>query len=328
MSNKGTFSGCLKFGCFGCLSTFALGVGLILLLGAIQFSMSDEEPQVEEREARHELPDPPPMPAYASADQPEMPNILPMSDSAEAPVSAAGTLVLDLRMGDFTIEPGPADQPIRVEADYNTKAFTLKENYLENDDGTWKYEVTFGGRGGLLGALLRGNNSNNKVTITIPRGHPIEIVGRIGMGESESDLGGLWITRVDLDLSAGDHFLEFREPLPFPMDEFNLDSSMGSLEVRTLGGASPRKVEVEHGMGELLLDLEGEWRRDAEIDVQFSMGECRLWSPDSARLEIGRASVGLGEKRIKRQKEGDLPANAPTLTLNVSGSMGELRIEN
>lgn len=328
MSNKSKFPGCFKFGCFGCLSIFALGVAMTLLLATIQFSMSGEDAPPEEREASHVLPDPPPMPAYASADQPEMPNILPMSGPAEAPVTATGTLVLDLRMGDFIIEPGPADQPIQVEADYNTKAFNLKENYVENDDGTWEYKVSFSGRGGLLGALLRGNNSRNKVKITIPRGHPIEIVGGIGMGESKTDLGGLWITNVDLEFSAGDHFLEFREPLPFPMEEFNLQSSMGEVEVQSLGEASPRKVDVNHGMGELLLDLKGAWRRDAEIDVQFSMGECRLWSPENARLEIARASVGLGGKRVKRQNVEDLPENAPTLTLNVSGSMGELRIEN
>ena len=58
------------------------------------------------------------------------------------------------------------------------------------------------------------------------------------------------------------------------------------------------------------------------------MGECRLWMPKTARVKIERASVGMGEKRIDRRDESGLPADAPLLTLNVSGSMGELRIED
>ncbi len=332
MTKKARFPGCFKFGCFGCLALFALFVGLLLLAGAIQLSMGDQEPHPEERQTFRELPPAPEMPerpAYAG-DQPEMPDVLPLPESVEAPeISAAGTIVLDLRLGRFNIRPGPADQPIRVDADYDSNAFNLEEKYTENDDGTWVYEVKFGGKGGLLGALFRGGGENrNRIEITIPRGHPVDVVGKIGMGESETDLGGLWVRRVELDYGAGDHFLEFREPLPFPMDDFLVDSSMGSLEVRTLGEASPRTVTVEHGMGELLVDLEGPWRRDAEIDVSFNMGECRLWLPRTARVDIARASVGLGEKRIARQDESSLPADAPVLTLNPSGSMGELTVED
>lgn len=329
MTDKSKFSGCLKFSCFGCLAVFALFVGLILLAGAIQLTTGDQEPSPQEQEAEHDLPEAPELPAFAGADQPEMPRILPMREAPEAPVGGGGTLMLDLSMGEFTIEPGPPGEPIRVEADYDSNAYNLVESYTENDDGTWVYDVKFGGKGGLLGALFRGADANrNRVRVVIPRGHPVEILGKIGMGESEADLGGLWLRQVDLKYGAGDHFVEFREPLVLPMESFRLDSSMGSLEVRSLGQASPRLVEVEHGMGELLVDLEGEWRRNALVDIAFSMGECRLWLPKNARIEIDRISMGLGEKTIDSFDRGDLPEDAPLLTLNLSGSMGELRVED
>lgn len=319
------FPGCFKFGCFGCLALFALAVGLLLLIGAIQLTREDQEPDPQERQASHELP-----PAPAQPDQVEMPEIAPLPPGVEAPpAAAAGTLVLDLRMGEFTIRPGPAGEPIRVEGDYDANAFNLVESFNENDDGTWTYDVSFGAKGGLLGLLFRGGSNNrNRVDVIIPRGHPVAIIGRIGMGESEIDLGGLWVERVDLELSAGDHFIEFREPLPVPMEEFRLDGSMGDLEVRGLGAASPRTVSVDHGMGEVLVDLTGPWRRDADIDVGFSMGECRVWLPQSARVKIARAGVGMGEKRIDSRDESGLPADAPLLTLSASGSMGELRVED
>lgn len=329
MSDKSKFAGCFKFGCFGCLAVFALCVGLILLAGAIQLASGDQEPDPQEREASHVLPEAPEIPVHAGADRPEMPDILPMAEAPEAPLAGGGKVVLNLTMGQFQIEPGPAGEPIRVEADYDRNAYNLVEEYTENDDGTWVYDVKFGGKGGLLGAIFRGADANrNRVKVIIPRGHPVEILGSIGMGESEADLGGLWVRRVDLSYKAGEHFLEFREPLAFPMESFQLDSSMGSLEVRSLGEASPRLVQVEHGMGELLVDLEGQWRRDSEIDISFSMGECRLWLPKDARIEIARASMGFGEKRIDSYDRSGLPADAPLLTLTLSGSMGEMRVED
>jgi hypothetical protein len=328
MSDKSKFAGCFKFSCFGCLAVFALVVGLILLAGAIQLTTGDQEPDPQEREASHVLPEAPEIPVHAGGDRPEMPDILPM-EAPEPPAAGGGTVVLNLSMGQFTIEPGPAGEPIRVEADYDSNAYNLVESYVENDDGTWTYDVKFGGKGGILGAIFRGADANrNRVKVVIPRGHPVDLIGKIGMGESEADLGGLWLRQVDLRYSAGEHFLEFREPLAFPMESFQLDSSMGSLEVRSLGEASPRLVTVEHGMGELLVDLGGTWRRDAQVDVSFSMGECRLWLPKNARIDIVRASVGLGEKRIDDHDRSGLPEDAPLLTLSLSGSMGELRIED
>ena len=329
MSGKSKVPGCFKFSCFGCLAVFALFVGLILLVGVIQVTTGNQEPNPEEREASHELPEAPEIPVYMGTDQPDVPDILPMAEAPEFPDVKGGTIVLDLSMGEFTIEPGEAGQPIKVEADYDSNAYNLAESYTENEDGTWVYDVKFGSKGGFLGALFRGSDTNrNRVTVTIPRGHPVEILGKVSMGESEADLGGLWVRQVDLEYGMGDHFLEFREPLAFPMEKFQLDSSMGSLEVRTLGEASPRVVDVQHGMGELLVDLEGQWQRDGQVDIGFSMGECRLWLPENARIDIDRASMGLGEKRIDNINRDDLPEGSPLLTLNLSGNMGELRVED
>jgi len=321
------FPGCFKYGCIGCLSLFALLVGLILLMGAIQISM-DRTPNPEEVELAHELPPVPESPTYPRGDEPEIPEVLPLPEELDLAITpASGKIILNLSMGEFIIRPGPADQPIRVEADYDSNAFELTEDFTGSDDG-WSYELGFGGRGGFLGMLFRGSNaSHNRVVLTIPRGYPIEIVGEIGLGESETDLGGLSVERVDLEYRMGDHLLEFQEPTPVPMEEFRVDSSMGSFEVHDLGNASPKTIVMDHGMGELFLDLRGEWRGDATADVEFSMGECRVRLPENVRLNIERARVALGEKVIDSGYERDLPPDAPTITLNLTGSMGEMRID-
>lgn len=311
--------GCFKVGCFGCLGVAAVAVGAVVLLGILQATV-DTEHRPEKREVVHELPGTP------ATDRPSLPEALRLPPQVPP---TPGRIVLDLRMGEFTITPGPPDQPIRVTADYDAGSFELEETFTPaQGDAGWRYELRFGGRGGLLGLLLHGDDeAHNRIELTIPRGHPLELTGSIGMGKSESDLTGLDLRQVDLDLGMGEHYLELREPSPAPMGSFRVDSSMGSVEIRGLGNASPRTVEVSHGMGEILLDLDGPWRGDATVDLDFSLGESRLWLPRNARIKVDRANVALGESRVDELRNEDLPADAPTLQLNLRGSLGELRVE-
>jgi hypothetical protein len=322
--------GCFKYGCIGCLSVAALGVAAIFLIGAINIAYEPDEPRPEKAQLAQDLPEAPAPPTlpYPSADSPSLPESLTLPDAADT--VRAGRVVLDLSMGEFIIRPGPPGEPIRIDADYDAASFVLTEEYTASDDGTWTYDVSFGARRGFLGMLFRGGvqEGDNRIELTIPRGYPVDIVGKIGIGESEIDLGGLWIRNVDLELGTGDHFLEFREPLPFPMGDFAVDSSIGEVEVRNLGAASPRSVVVGHGLGELLVDLHGPWRRDAEVDVRCGVGECRLWLPDTARVDMKSAKIGIGESHVERPDDEDLPADAPTLTINMRGGLGDLRVEN
>lgn len=335
-NGKGKGKGCFRFGCFGCLMLLAISIGVVLLLGAIQLTTDSGDPMPEQRNAEHPLPPAPPIPGVAlSPEAPtsgggELPSIAvgPLPADFDPSDVRAGVLVLDLSMGDFIIQPGPPGEPIRVEADYDTNSFELAETFEEDSDGTWRYEVEFGLRGGWLGALLRGGaQGHNRVTITIPRDQPLDIRGKIGMGQSEVDLGGLWVRDVDLEMGTGDHFLEFREPLRVPMASFTVDGSMGEVELRGLGDASPRDVRVDHGMGAMLVDLSGAWRNDADVRVEFSMGECKVWLPqENVNIEVDRASVSMGEKRVNLGDRPKIPG-APTIALNLSGSMGELVVK-
>ncbi len=331
MSQRKQVPGCLKYGCVGCLSVLALLVVLIFLVSAIHLSSEPEDPRQEQRQAAYDLPEPPQPPRYPSVDEPQVPEVLPLPELEEFPQSPGrvGKVLIDLKMGEFIIRPGPAGEPIRVEADYDASAFELEETFTPSEDGGWTYELSFGGERGLLGMLFGGNRHNvdNRIELIIPRGYPIDIVGEVGIGELEADLGGLWIRRVDVEFGAGDHFVEFSDPLPYPMDSFRADSSVGSVEVRALGDASPRSVEVDHGLGELFLDLKGAWRGDAEIDIDFGIGECLLWLPEDVNVDIERASVSIGESSIDRPRSTPVPEDAPTLTLSMSGSIGEVRVE-
>ncbi|MEM8995850.1 MAG: hypothetical protein AAGF23_13775, partial [Acidobacteriota bacterium] len=304
-----------------------LGFGLILFLSTLQF-FAQTDPEPVERFAERALPTPPepPAPPAVDPDQPETVELAPVP--ALAPDQGVGTLILDMAMGDFTIQPGPAGQPIRVEADFDASKFELEEDWTQGLEGNWTYKVSFDAQGGFWGMLFRGGGEvRNNVTITVPRGHPMRIAGSIKMGESKTDLGGLWLESYDVDYGMGDHFVEIREPLVAPMQNFRVIGSMGELEIRNLGNGSPSEVDVEQGMGELFLDLTGPWRNDATIKAEFSMGGCRVWVPESARVDVTGGAVSMGESKINLPDTSDLPEDAPRLELVLGGSMGEVTVD-
>jgi len=237
-----------------------------------------------------------------------------------------GVVELHVRMAEIDVSPGPPGSPLRLETDWNAGVFRLEEA-LKQESGGWRYRLDFGGKGF---ALLRHHehHTRNRLRLRIPVDHPLSIEGKLSMGESDVELGGLALDRVALELRTGEHRLSFHEPTPQPLSLLELDGSMGEMTVIGAGNASPRRTEVRHGMGELLLDLTGKWRADGEVDLRFSMGDSRVDLPrsDEAAAIVEKAHVSLGDRSVFDTPISELPAGLPKVRIRATGGMGELRI--
>ncbi len=326
--------GCGKKGCIGCAAVFAALAAIPMMLLLVALFNRPGEARPETRELSRPLPS---LPAESPA-QPASPSG-PGSTPPTAPLPGSlesrelGTslgagepvrLVLNLSKGHFAVEPGPAGEPLRVEADYDAARYELEEHYDEADR---RYEVRFDAKHGWM-SMIGVGEVRNRVRVIVPRGYPLLIEGKIAMGESHVELGGLRLTEINLDFGMGDHSLSFSEPTTTPLERLEIDASMGAMRLDDIGNASPRLGRFSHSMGELDLDLSGAWLRDAEIDVRCGMGECRLRTPDRVGVRIERASIGLGESSTRgADRDRELPPGAPTLTIRATGSMGQLTID-
>lgn len=238
-----------------------------------------------------------------------------------------GTIELDVRMAEVDVKPVPAGSPLRLEADWNAGVFRLDEGVSQKGGG-WRYHLRFGGKGLLLLARHE-HHSPNRLRLQVPVDKPLSITGKLSLGETDLDFGGLTLDEVDLELGAGEHDVAFSEPTARPMSRLALDGSMGQITVFGAGNASPRRLELEHGMGELLLDLSGRWRADGEVEMRLGMGDARVELPgrDEAAAVVEKARMSLGERRVHDVAEADLPAGLPRVRIRATGGMGDLRIE-
>jgi hypothetical protein len=314
-------AGCFRWGCLGCLGL----VVLLMLLGGvvlgIGFLLGPPDEKLVRPVLTRELPAA--EPGDASTDRGESVEIGELPPPADLP----GRVVLDLSEGSFRIMPAPPGEPLKVEGRYDSGVYELEES-LERPEGEgWIYSVRFERRVSWMRVLFSEKEQENRVDISLPRGVPIVLEGVIGVGESVLELGGLSIRKLDLDLGTGSHQIRFSEPAPLPMERFALKSGIGELLVHDLGNASPRGVKISHRIGEVNIGLKGAWLNDAEIGVSCGIGECIVLVPDDVGLEVGSATIGLGEVS-GGGREGSRPAGPgePTLRLDLSGKIGEVRV--
>lgn len=289
---------------FGCLALPLLAVGGCFLFWGLAQTLDAPPPERE-----------------AATVEPVLPLVAP-GDPETDELVRPGTVRLDVAMTSIDIRPGREGEPLRVEADYDRALFAFEEVLVEDDDG-WVYEIRLDRKGSWFRFMGGHVEIDNRLVVVLPPDHPLAIVGKISMAESDIELGGLWLTDLDLELGAGEHELSVSDPLQRPMARFVVDSSFGDVSLYRIGNASPAVVDVEHSAGSLRIDLEGRWLRDAEVDVRFGFGECAIDLPRDVDVVPDSIRVSLGERRVDvRPPTGD----GPTLHLSATGTAGELRI--
>ncbi len=294
----------LKLGCLGVLGVVALlVVWAVALFGAASFRARNEV--VESQTLSRAIPGARGVPSSL--------------DPSGPPV---GRVVLDLTVGDFRVVRGEPGDPLRVEASFDRRSYALRESFDPRKGVGWTYRVTFDEinwfKDGGLRALLGG--SFPKIVVSLPPDVPLALEGNFGKGHAMFDLGGLWLTDIDLSFDKGAMVLKVDQPLVAPAERITIRSRQGGIFMRSLGNASPRSLEIDHRMGGLLVDLGGQWVRDADIRIASSMGGARLNLPDGVAIE------GLPDQPPAPMPTQPPEVPPPTLRMSVSSRFGTIDI--
>jgi hypothetical protein len=333
--------GCLLAGCLALLVLAVVPPLLLFSFASEGFAIDLTGPpgRWEEAERSHPLPGAPPpadeegVTAGAAGGELPLDAPTPGTDAAaagggELAVAGAGRgrIVLDVSLADLHLVPVASGAPLRLVASYDETRFRLEES-LDEDGDDWTYRLRLRSRG-LRGWWNNNSNSTSRLRLEVPRGMALTLEGKVGIGASELELGGLTLGAIDLDLGVGEHQLRFSEPTVGPMALLRLDSSMGELELVGVGNASPRELSIEHGMGELDLDLGGAWRNDGRVELKVGMGESRVRLPGlhEAGGMVVESRVGMGSRHIEDVAEADLPEGLPRVRIHARGGMGNLDV--
>jgi hypothetical protein len=306
-------SGCRKTLKIGCLGCFGL-LFLMVVISAIVFGVASFQARnavIEKQELTQTL----------SSPETTLIEDAPLEVPTEFVVTRpAGRIILDLRDTTFDIRPARPGEPLTVKAEFDVNSYRITETLDEGlpEEG-WTYEVNFRRTSSsyfmtVLKEALGGNKP--RVVVSLPRDIPYDLDLSVMQGGAEVELGGLWLTNADIRFLQGGGAIEISEPLHAPADSLSIDFSQGGGAVEGVANASPSRLEVSFSMGGGFLDLEGTWLRDAEIDINQSMGGVTVRLP---RDVIIRGITRPGVEVPERDDTG-----MPVLRFSTSSHYGEL----
>jgi len=308
-----TKSGCktgFKFGCLGCLALLFF----LIVITAIVFGIAWNQVRNEEVETKKLVQVlAAPEPVGIEGDPLEVPTEFVVSEPA-------GRVVLDLRNTVFEIRPARPGEPLKVEAKFDINNYGLTESFDEGSaEEGWTFEVSFRRTSDsyaltALKELLGGTKP--KVKIFLPSDVLYDLDVDIMQGGAEVELGGLWLSNIDLRFLQGGGAVEFGEPLQQPAESLAIQFSQGGGAIEGIGNASPSALDVSFSMGGGYIDLRGPWQQDAEITIDQSMGGVSLQLPSNVVLR------GIGRHDTEGPAEGG--EKVPVLRFSTSSHYGEL----
>jgi len=301
-----------KFGCLGCLALLLLLIAITGIVFGIAWNQVQKE-EVETTELTQLLT----VPEAAGVE--DGPLEVPSEFVIEEP---AGRVVLDLRNTVFEIRPAQPGEPLKVVAKFDINNYGLTESLDEGSaEEGWTYEVSFRRTSDsyaltALKELLGGTKP--KVKIFLPSDVLYDLDVDIMQGGADVELGGLWLSNVDLRFMQGGGAVQFGEPLQRPARSLAIQFSQGGGAIEGIGNASPSQLDVSFSMGGGYIDLRGPWQQDAEITIDQSMGGVSLQLPRNVVLR------GIGRHDTEEPAEGG--EEVPVLRFSTSSHYGELEI--
>ena len=133
------------------------------------------------------------------------------------------------------------------------------------------------------------DDDHGELDLELATGVPMELELDFGAVRADLDLGGLSLTDLQLRTGASESRVDVSEPNPLELGRAKLEVGAADFSARRLANLNAKVIEVSAGVGEVTLDLTGEWRRDARLDVHMGLGSLQLVFPE-----------GLGVKLVKR----------------------------
>ncbi len=241
-----------------------------------------------------------------------------MQDKREAiPLEGAEPVVVELVFGagDLEIEAGASEQLFSGHFRYNVERWEPEVTYADH-----VLTIEQGGADEEWGFPT--GNTRNEWELEFSPEVPLDVSLKVGAGQGDLDLTGLQLAGLDLDLGAGDFTVQFGEPNGVEMGDFTLDAGASRLEVVGIGNASPEMVKVQGGVGNITLDMTGDWSRSADVRVTAGVGALTLRLPDDVGVQVD-VEGGLSHVNASGlERDGDAYVNTVFGEAEV-----ELRIE-
>jgi hypothetical protein len=178
--------------------------------------------------------------------------------------------------------------------------------------GVQKSEVRFTGRNDTDAGHLQ---------LELSRATPIDLNLDLGAVEADLDLTGLRLSSVRLGSGASDGKLRFDSLNAIPMSTLEVKLGAASFRGDRLANANTRDIRVDAGVGNVELDLGGQWTQDIDLRVEVTLGIVTIHVP----ADVG-VHVALRKTLASFDHEGLVERDGAWVSRNWDSAPHKLRI--
>lgn len=199
--------------------------------------------------------------------------------------------------GRFSIQPAPSALLYRVQMRYDEDQF---EPITEFDGQSLELGVDGTGRDFRIG-----KQEGGEMDVELAAAVPMELEIEFGAGTADIDLGGLALTGLSVRTGASETLLDVSRPNPETLEEAILQVGAAEFTALRLGNLNARRIEMNAGVGDVTIDLTGEWREDATVKLKMGLGSLELRLPEGVGVRLDRQTLLTSLDAQGMVKRGD-----------------------
>jgi len=161
----------------------------------------------------------------------------------------------------------------------------------------------------------------------------LTLEANLGATESSLELGGLRLEDLLLTTGASDTELRFSKPNKMLCRRAQVTTGAAAFVATNIGNAGCRAWLIEGGVGQVRLDLDGEWPEDARMQIRMTVGAIRLEAPRSLgiRITMDRFLASFSHAGFSRSGKTYLSENYDRATrkvdLDIETTLGNVKVE-
>jgi hypothetical protein len=241
-------------------------------------------------------------------------------------VSGERDLEVKVRFGAGRLTIGPEDGSAlyRMHLRYDEDSFEPVADYVEN-------RLDLGLKGIGRSTPWR-KQDQQEMELSLARGVPMNLELEFGAVRADLDLGGMRLKKLDLSTGASESRVEISEPNAMRMSTAGFKVGAADFRVGNMGNLNAERINVDAGVGRVVLDFGGDWQDDAAVSVEMGLGSLELRFPRGLGVQLVRNtfltsldSEGL-VKRGNSYFSVDWEEAKHRVTVNVDAAFGSINV--
>ena len=237
------------------------------------------------------------------------------------------TLDVNVRYGAGRFSVGPAESGV------------LYHMQIEYDEDVFRPLAEYEGSSLRIGTeslgrrfrLIRERGAG-EMELALSRDVAMDLNLDFGAVQADIDLGGIRLTRLEINTGASQTQIDISEPNSEAMSRASMDVGAAEFTVRNLGNLNTEVIEIDAGIGEIDLDFTGDWRQNARVSVDMGLGSLVLRFPRGLGVRLVKDTFLTSLDSEGLVKRGDAYYSLDyddaeyQITVDVDAAFGSIRV--